>query len=61
MREDHPLAYAASSLEDMSQTVRECRKTTRNAEAVAESSKKVLATTEYQVGSLVSQYERIVI
>ena len=53
-----PLAYAVTSLEDMSQTVQECRERMRRAEADAKSSKEALTTIEYQVSSLGSQREQ---
>ena len=52
-----PHAYTVATLEDMSQTVQEYRKRTREAEADAESSKEALATTEHQVCFSVSMYK----
>jgi len=52
-----PHAYTLASLEDMSQTVHECRERARKAEVDAENSKKALVATENQVGSSVSQHE----
>ena len=50
-----PDAYATTSLEDMSKTVREYHGRARKAEADAENSKKVLVSAENQVGSSVSR------